>query len=196
MAASPRVRARRSGGARRWTWRCMTAGRREKMLAGERHLAPDPELIAIGNRARALLRTLNQLPREQAEERAAVLRELLGGFGRSWIELPFTVDYGRPHHDRRLQLRQRQLHLPRQRAHHHRRPRADRARRAADHRHPPGRARRAHHRLPRRPGLPVPRGERGASDHDRRRRLDRRRARSCSPASPSARARRSAPAAW
>ena len=66
----------------------------EMMLAGERHLAPDPELIAIGNRARAHLRALNQLPREYAGERAAVLRELLGGFGRSWIESPFTVDYG------------------------------------------------------------------------------------------------------
>lgn len=64
------------------------------MLAGERHLAPDPELIAIGNRARAHLRTLNALPRERAGERAAVLRDLLGGFGRSWIESPFTLDYG------------------------------------------------------------------------------------------------------
>jgi maltose O-acetyltransferase len=66
----------------------------EQMLAGERHLAPDPGHLAIGNRARAHLRTLNALPREQAEERAAVLRALLGGFGRSWIESPFTVDYG------------------------------------------------------------------------------------------------------
>jgi maltose O-acetyltransferase len=65
-----------------------------KMLAGERHLAPDPELIAIGNRARARLRTLNALPRERAGERAEVLRDLLGSFGRSWIESPFTVDYG------------------------------------------------------------------------------------------------------
>ncbi len=67
---------------------------REKMLAGDLHLAPDPELIAMGNRARALLRTFNGMPRERAEERAAVLRELLGGFGRSWVESPFTVDYG------------------------------------------------------------------------------------------------------
>jgi maltose O-acetyltransferase len=65
-----------------------------RMLAGERHHAPDPELTAIGNRARALLRALNQLPREEAGARAAVLRDLLGGFGRSWIESPFTVDYG------------------------------------------------------------------------------------------------------
>ena len=67
---------------------------REKMLAGELHLAPDPDLIAMGNRARALLRTFNAIPREQAEERAAILATLFGRFGRSWIESPFTADYG------------------------------------------------------------------------------------------------------
>ncbi|HET7716050.1 MAG TPA: sugar O-acetyltransferase [Bauldia sp.] len=67
---------------------------REKMLAGEIHLAPDPELIAIGNRARALVRTLNDTPREAAAERAAILKSLFGRFGRSWIESPFSVDYG------------------------------------------------------------------------------------------------------
>lgn len=71
-----------------------TRSTQERMLAGERHLAPDPELIAIGNRARALLSSLNQLPRAYAGERAAVLRDLLGGFGRSWVESPFSVDYG------------------------------------------------------------------------------------------------------
>lgn len=67
---------------------------REMMLAGEVHLAPDPELIAMGNRARALLRDFNATPRDQAEERVAILNRLLGHFGRSWIESPFTVDYG------------------------------------------------------------------------------------------------------
>jgi maltose O-acetyltransferase len=67
---------------------------REKMLAGELHLAPDPELIAMGNRARALTRAFNALPREEAEERVAILTQLFGRFGRSWIESPFTVDYG------------------------------------------------------------------------------------------------------
>jgi maltose O-acetyltransferase len=67
---------------------------REKMLAGELHLAPDPELIAMGNRARALTREFNAIPREQVEERVAILKQLFGRFGRSWIESPFTVDYG------------------------------------------------------------------------------------------------------
>lgn len=67
---------------------------REKMLAGEIHLAPDPELVAMGNHARALLRDFNATPREQAEARVAILNRLLGRFGRSWVESPFTVDYG------------------------------------------------------------------------------------------------------
>src|SRR5690349_21182345 len=94
------VVARFPGHGGRWGGRKMDEAMHDsrstlaKMLAGERHLAPDPELIAIGNRARALLRTLNDLPRERAAERAEVLRDLFGGFGRSWIETPFTVDYG------------------------------------------------------------------------------------------------------
>lgn len=66
----------------------------EKMLAGDLFLSPDPELIAIGNRARQRTLALNATPREQAPERIAILKSLFGRFGRSWIESPFSVDYG------------------------------------------------------------------------------------------------------
>jgi maltose O-acetyltransferase len=98
------------------------AGRttREQMLAGELHLAPDPELIALGNRARERLRAFNDTPRERAEDRAAILHRLFARFGRSWIESPFSVDYGVHVAIGEFLLRQHELHLSRQRADHHR----------------------------------------------------------------------------
>jgi maltose O-acetyltransferase len=73
-----------------------TTGRTEleKMVNGEIFLSPDPELLAIGNRARTLTRALNETPRENREPRMAILKDLLGRIGGSWIESPFSVDYG------------------------------------------------------------------------------------------------------
>lgn len=67
---------------------------REKMLAGELHYAPDPELIALSNEARVRMLAFNETPRSDGPARIAAAKALLGRFGNSWIESPFTVDYG------------------------------------------------------------------------------------------------------
>ena len=67
---------------------------REKMLAGELHYAPDPELIALGNAGRARMKAFNETPRTDPAARAAAAKALFGRFGKSWVESPVTVDYG------------------------------------------------------------------------------------------------------
>lgn len=67
---------------------------REKMLASDRYEVPDPELTALANRARDVLRRFNDTSNDEPGERIALLRGLLARFGRSWIESPFRVDYG------------------------------------------------------------------------------------------------------
>lgn len=67
---------------------------RDKMLAGEMYLSPDPELRSLITAARVRLRKFNDTPNDNAPARIAALKALLGRFGRSWIESPFTVDYG------------------------------------------------------------------------------------------------------
>jgi len=69
---------------------------KQKMLADERYLASDPELVALRQRARRLTRLYNQTREDELEARAALLSELLGGAGSDvWIEPPFYCDYGR-----------------------------------------------------------------------------------------------------
>ena len=66
------------------------------MLAGELYRAGDGELTRERNRARALLRQLNQTDGDPPEERLAILAQLLGGMGEGcWVETPFRCDYGR-----------------------------------------------------------------------------------------------------
>lgn len=68
---------------------------RQKMIAGELYMANDPELVELRRRARQLLRAFNQATEEQTEERAALLKELLGTAGEQvWLEPPFYCDYG------------------------------------------------------------------------------------------------------
>lgn len=69
---------------------------KEKMLAGELYNALDPELLQGRNRARALLKRLNDgFGSDDAAARTAILKELFGRIGnRSWIEPPFFCDYG------------------------------------------------------------------------------------------------------
>ena len=68
---------------------------KEKMLAGELHVAADPELVAERKRARRLTRHYNLTTEEQMVEREALLRELLGSVGsRIELEPPFRCDYG------------------------------------------------------------------------------------------------------
>ena len=66
------------------------------MLAGELYLASDPELVRARSHARDLTRAYNQSRQEQAQQRRAILHELLGACGANvWIEPPFYCDYGR-----------------------------------------------------------------------------------------------------
>ena len=73
----------------------MGATQRERMLAGELYLASDPELVAARERARELTQRYNALLPLAAEERRAVLSDLIGELGDDvWVEPPFYCDYG------------------------------------------------------------------------------------------------------
>ncbi len=66
-----------------------------KMLAGELYRAVDPELAADHRRAQALLHAYNATAVDEADRRAAILRDLLGGLGEDTIvRPPFYCDYG------------------------------------------------------------------------------------------------------
>lgn len=68
---------------------------KEKMLAGERYDASDPELAAERERARELTRRLNDAEPSEDDRKRELLRELVGSAGESpWIEPPFHCDYG------------------------------------------------------------------------------------------------------
>ena len=68
---------------------------RERMLAGELYIADDPELAADALRARVLQDRFNRTDAHAADERRAILAELLGAFGPdSEIRPPFFCDYG------------------------------------------------------------------------------------------------------
>jgi maltose O-acetyltransferase len=68
---------------------------RERMLAGDRYLADDPELAAGLARAQSLTHRYNAMDPADVEARHALLRELLGAFGQgSEIRAPFQCDYG------------------------------------------------------------------------------------------------------
>jgi maltose O-acetyltransferase len=65
---------------------------RQRMLAGDLYRANDPELAAQGNRAAALMTRYNH---SQPDERAALLKEILGSVGASVeIRPPMYIDYG------------------------------------------------------------------------------------------------------
>jgi maltose O-acetyltransferase len=67
------------------------------MLAGETYNCLDPELEAVRQQAKALIRLHNQA--EAAPERRAILERLLGSIGEgSTIEPPFYCSYGRNIH--------------------------------------------------------------------------------------------------
>ena len=76
----------------------MLAGMRtekEKMLGGELYLGNDPELVAECLACRRLLRELNESDPGDLEERARVVRRLVGRMGEgAYIEPPFHCDYG------------------------------------------------------------------------------------------------------
>src|SRR5260221_8426453 len=71
-----------------------TRSEREKMLAGDIYLSPNPELMGLISEARVRLNAFNNTPRSDAPARIAALSALLGKPADCWIESPFTCDYG------------------------------------------------------------------------------------------------------
>jgi maltose O-acetyltransferase len=72
-----------------------TSEQKARMLAGELYRANDPELRADAERCDRLLRRYNATGAEDREERAAILRELLGSVGEGVaIRPPLFMDYG------------------------------------------------------------------------------------------------------
>jgi maltose O-acetyltransferase len=68
---------------------------KERMLRGELYLADAPELAADHARAQELVERYNATPHTAADERDALLRELLGGVGDGVVvKPPFRCDYG------------------------------------------------------------------------------------------------------
>ena len=68
---------------------------RERMLAGEFYDSRDPELLALAQRARALLARFHASAATDGPGRRALLDQLLGTAGPGvWIEPPFFCDYG------------------------------------------------------------------------------------------------------
>ena len=68
---------------------------RERMLAGELYTADDPELAEERRRAERLCERYDRTSVDEADERRAILRELLGAVG-DGVEIrpPFRCDYG------------------------------------------------------------------------------------------------------
>ena len=65
------------------------------MLSGQLYDANDAALARERDRAKKLCRAYNDLSREDAEGRRALLEELLGRVGKAcWIEPSFWCDYG------------------------------------------------------------------------------------------------------
>ncbi|HEX6388707.1 MAG TPA: sugar O-acetyltransferase [Solirubrobacteraceae bacterium] len=68
---------------------------KQRMLRGDLYIADDPALAADNARAQALLERYNASPFDADDERAGLLRELLGGVGEGVvIKPPFRCDYG------------------------------------------------------------------------------------------------------
>jgi maltose O-acetyltransferase len=72
------------------------SGVKERMRRGELYLASDPELVADHARAQELLERYNGTGNSDRDERARLLRDLLGDAGEGVVIKPtFRCDYGR-----------------------------------------------------------------------------------------------------
>jgi maltose O-acetyltransferase len=67
---------------------------KEKMLAGELYDPLDRQLATERQRARDLLKRLNDSREDEQEERSRILKELFGGETDAYIQPPFFCDYG------------------------------------------------------------------------------------------------------
>lgn len=73
----------------------LPSGQKARMLAGERYLARDPELVAERRRAQVLLARFNAAAPEDDVARAEALAALLGALGEGTVvQPPFRCDYG------------------------------------------------------------------------------------------------------
>lgn len=66
----------------------------EKMRAGELYANPDWDLIAMQGEAARRLAAFNALPSHDMDARGAMLKDLLGSFGRSVMLSPVRWEYG------------------------------------------------------------------------------------------------------
>ncbi len=68
---------------------------KERMLGGDPYDADDEELLADRRRCRVVVQQLNEISAGEPEQRASILRELLGDLGEeSEVLSPFVCDYG------------------------------------------------------------------------------------------------------
>ncbi|MHA7128744.1 sugar O-acetyltransferase [Algoriphagus namhaensis] len=68
---------------------------KEKMLAGEWYQAGDPELVAERLKVRKLIKSYNDSPAEDVEQRKELVQKIFGKVGKNvWVEPPFYCDYG------------------------------------------------------------------------------------------------------
>ncbi len=68
---------------------------KQKMLAGEMYDPADPELLKERERARRLVRLINQTAETEGEKRVELLKELFGSTGKVlYLEPTFRCDYG------------------------------------------------------------------------------------------------------
>ena len=75
---------------------------KERMLRGELYIADDPGLAADNARAQALLERFNATGHEAHDERAGLLRELLGSAGEGVVDqAAVSLRLRHLHHDRR-----------------------------------------------------------------------------------------------
>ena len=73
----------------------MTPSERQKMLRGELYSSAEPELQIALAQAQQQLRELNAIPNEDAQQRFALLKRVLGEIGSgTQIKSPFSCDYG------------------------------------------------------------------------------------------------------
>jgi maltose O-acetyltransferase len=73
----------------------MTPSERQKMLRGELYRSAEPELQTALAEAQQQLRELNAIPNEDAQQRFALLKRVLGEIGSgTQIKSPFSCDYG------------------------------------------------------------------------------------------------------
>lgn len=67
----------------------------EKMLSGDNYNSRDPDLLAIYQRTKALMKAYNSLDAKEIDRKKSLLKEIFGAIQSNvWIEAPFYCDYG------------------------------------------------------------------------------------------------------